>query len=149
MKVKAIIWKHDGTNGGKVLRSRDRTNKTFTYKENVYTFEPGTGRTTTRRTWRTLWTKEYFNTFYYFEGSPKPFPVTEYLQKMNESPGRRVAIVNLGISAGELASIFEPWFYAQISRKESKLFRDAMFYLLLGSFCGVVWLVLKSQGIIN
>lgn len=143
MRTKAIVWMKDGTNGYHVPRKV--VDNHFRYRDCEY-FVTDESQITEYRGWRSLWLWTiYYNTLYYFQGSPKPLPIRQIRRSLDEgaaAPG----FVDLGVSGEELAAVFEPYFYREIGGAKDGLMITISFWVLVATACGVGWLILRSMG---
>lgn len=109
MKVKGIIWKHDGTNDYAIPKSKDIQAKKFTFEGNTYFTHAERHQTTNQRLWGFLW-RRYYTTFYYVEGCPNPLPVPQIVAAMTSDRKKIVRLSsesNLKVENLESVSVDE------------------------------------------
>lgn len=140
MKAKAIIMKPNRTNAYYIIPKKKLEGKVFTFDKNTYFIDPNCFQVT--RGWKWGW-KWHYATFYYKEGLATPLPVPDFGMmldavketKLDDGTIVKTAkfknVVNLGVSASELAAIFTPWFYRTIAQQTKTAYEQLMFYGVL------------------
>lgn len=163
IKAKAIIWKPNRTNQVVILKKKQLEGKTFRVGDCQYFVDPD--RFMLTEGWR-FGKKRNYTTFYYREGVSSPVPVPN-LEGWEEpirdekgnvrfgTDGKPVMtkvfpkVINQGVSAEELAAIFNPWFYRIIANPASQIRQDIQFWLVIGIAFGVGYLVWQMQDLPN
>lgn len=171
MKVKAVIMRPDRTNDVVVLKKKHIEGKMFRHDNCIYFLDPDRFQIT----WvKRFPFKFYHITYYYTRGVSTPLPCPdfklfiekvrksnvdtrtgkladentpkEFIQEITEADFHTT--VNRGVSAEELASLFNPWFYRIIAAMQKDLWEQIQFYIIVGlAFANIylIYLVNKLQ----
>lgn len=161
MKTKAVIWREDKTNDVVVLTRKKIEGRTFKHDNCVYFIDPEASQITWTRPNKYFgMVREYFATLYYFRGVSTPFPISKQaeliikigkeakvdereLEALKNKIGAKSVfykqLVNLGISAEEMAALFEPWFYRQVAPKVRDMWDHIVLYACIGACAAAVY----------
>lgn len=125
-KIKAVIMRPDHNND--VLRLKSKKDpKMFSHKGCKYFIDSEHFQLTYEK--KFFFWKKWFVTYYYRMGTTKPIPVPNF-------PG----IKDLGISAEEMHSIFNPWLMKIIGTPPNQMKDRVMFWLAAGNLVVVIYL---------
>lgn len=155
MKVKAVIMRPDHTNDVIVLKKKQIQGKTFTYDNETYFIHPDRFQFTWYRPGYTLGlARKYYTTYYFTKGHPQALPVPDFkLIRVGKEAGENGSkdpnapedgykyMYDNGISAEELAAIFNPWFYRTIAAQTRSMWEQIQMILNIGTALGVGYLI--------
>ena len=137
MKIRICIFKPDHTNDIFFLNpKKDKVDAThFKRNEMMYETDGKHFQITTDRVWWTLWLyKRYHTTYYYVQGVSRPLNVPDF-------DGEYATEGN--VPSDELARIFDPWFLRTISQPARDLVDNLHFFVSIGTFLAVIYLIWK------
>lgn len=165
MRVKAVIFRPDRRL--RVVRMREGAldNDLFRHDNNMYRIDPDRMIVTTE--WKMFVFKWHYSTYYFIQGITNPIPAPDFkcvirsLQKkklldqdgnpVKDKDGKDIEVteadykdvVNLGVSAPAMSSIFNPWFYRTIGAIAKDKFLQFVFFITLANACGTAFLIWK------
>lgn len=125
-KVKAVIMRPDHTVQVRVIKEKQRTDRTFKVGNHQYLMDDSHFMITTDRK---RGYKRYFSTYYYREGTAMPLPVPDMPN-----------VVDNGLTSDELGAIFNPWFLRVISQMGASKIEKMMMILLVAVACGLLYI---------
>lgn len=153
-KIKAVIMKPDRENDVLYIKDKNLEGRTFKHKKNTYFIDANRFQMNHSR-FLGIGPKQYYPTYYYTEGVSNPLPVPDF-GRVEERPPEGMTDgtvytyperIDDGVSAEELAAIFNPWFYRVIASQEEPWYKELQFWLTAGVAVAMVYVIFLMTGL--
>lgn len=147
MKIKAIILKPDRTTNVVIMKPKKIQGRVFRHADCMYLLDPDRFMLTWNKRAYGLFGTQYYNTWYFKQGVSNALPAPGF-DAMETHTGKNGSkeidfknVVDLGVPAEELASIFNPWFYRVISPQSATVLDRLQFWATIAAVAGVIYLI--------